>query len=81
MMRFTSPPNNAFLVAYSLMLDGCDCDPREPDGPKLVKRDAPLVPGDRLKGGQYISFCTSWIATGCKPKYLEVSAIDDEIVI
>lgn len=45
---------------------------REGDGPKLVKRDAPLVPGDRMKGGQYISFCTSIIATGCKPKYFEV---------
>eukprot|EP00752_Nemacystus_decipiens_P012405 g10992.t1 len=44
----------------------------EGDGPKLVKRDAPLVPGDRLKGGQYISFCTSIIATGCKPKYFEL---------
>lgn len=45
---------------------------REGDGPKLAKRDAPLVPGDRLKGGQYVSFCTSIIATGCKPKYFEV---------
>ncbi|CAM9792723.1 unnamed protein product [Pylaiella littoralis] len=44
----------------------------EGDGPKLVKRDASLVPGDRLKGGQYISFCTSIIATGCKPKYFEL---------
>ncbi|CBJ26712.1 expressed unknown protein [Ectocarpus siliculosus] len=44
----------------------------EGDGPKLVKRDAPLFPGDRLKGGQYISFCTSIIATGCKPKYFEL---------
>lgn len=25
-----------------------------------------------MKGGQYISFCTSIIATGCKPKYFEV---------
>lgn len=45
---------------------------REGDGPKLVKRDAPLFPGDRLKGGQYISSCTSILATGCKPKYFEV---------
>ncbi|CAM9543276.1 unnamed protein product [Ascophyllum nodosum] len=43
------------------------------DGPKLVKRNAALVPGDRLKGGEYISFCTSIIATGCKPKYLLLS--------
>ncbi|CAM9543137.1 unnamed protein product [Ascophyllum nodosum] len=43
---------------------------RQTDGPKLVKRNAALVPGDRLKGGEYISFCTSIIATGCKPKYL-----------
>ncbi|CAM9206646.1 unnamed protein product, partial [Laminaria digitata] len=44
----------------------------EGDGPKLVKRDAPLVPGDRLKGGQYISFCTSIISTGCEPKFFEL---------
>lgn len=49
---------------------------REGDGPKLVKRDAPLVPGDRLKGGQYISFCTSIISTGCEPKFFEVGGSD-----
>ena len=48
-------------------------DSREGDGPKLVKRDAPLVPGDRLKGGQYISFCTSIISTGCEAKFFEVN--------
>lgn len=48
---------------------------REGDGPKLVKRDAPLFPGDRLKGGQYISSCTSILATGCKPKYFEVRSL------
>lgn len=60
---FTTPPATlASLFGSS----------REGDGPKLVKRDAPLVPGDRLQGGQYISFCTSILATGCKPKFLEV---------
>ncbi|CAM9220482.1 unnamed protein product [Scytosiphon promiscuus] len=44
----------------------------EGDGPKLAKRDTALFPGDRLKGGQYISFCTSILATGCKPKYFEL---------
>lgn len=44
----------------------------ESDGPKLVKRDASLRPGDQLSGGQYITSCTSYFATGCKPKYLEL---------
>ncbi|CAM9854524.1 unnamed protein product [Phaeothamnion confervicola] len=44
------------------------------EGPRLLKRDAPLYDGDVLRQNEYINTCAGFISFGCEPRYFELSA-------